>query len=144
MRIGPVALSRNPADRGAYPDGTRVLWRCRRGGQRSALDQARRYAAGFDDIFNAYDAIITPAAPGVAPKGLSSTGDAAFCTLWTLTGLPSVTLPLLAGTNGMPIGVQVIGDRGRDARLLRTATALVAMLSETQKGKKKRGSRRAS
>ena len=102
----------------------------------AALDQARRYAAGFQEIFNAFDAIITPPAAGVAPKGLSSTGDAAFCTLWTLTGLPALTLPLLVGTNGLPIGVQLIGARGRDARLLRSATALVAMLSQTEQNKK--------
>jgi Asp-tRNA(Asn)/Glu-tRNA(Gln) amidotransferase A subunit family amidase len=101
----------------------------------AALDQARHYAEGFDDIFNAFDAIITPAAPGVAPAGLESTGDAAFCTLWTLTGLPSVTLPLLAGASGLPIGVQLVGPRGRDARLLRTATALIGMLGEKQKRK---------
>ncbi|MET0537136.1 MAG: amidase [Xanthobacteraceae bacterium] len=108
----------------------------------AALDQAQRYAAGIADIFNAYDAIITPAAQGVAPKGLDSTGDPAFCTLWTLTGFPALNLPLLAGASGLPIGVQLVGDRGRDARLLRTATALIAMLSATQK--KKRGASRAS
>jgi Asp-tRNA(Asn)/Glu-tRNA(Gln) amidotransferase A subunit family amidase len=99
----------------------------------AALDQARRYATGFADIFNAFDAIITPAAPGVAPVGLESTGDAAFCTLWTLTGLPSVTLPLLAGATGLPMGVQLVGPHGRDARLLRTATALIGMLGEKPK-----------
>ena len=56
-----------------------------------------------------YDAIITPAAPGVAPKGLSATGDPAFCTLWTLTGLPALSLPLFAGESGLPIGVQLVG-----------------------------------
>src|SRR5260370_25601182 len=44
-----------------------------------ALAKAQRYAAGLTDIFDAYDAIVTPAAPGVAPKGLGSTGDPAFC-----------------------------------------------------------------
>jgi Asp-tRNA(Asn)/Glu-tRNA(Gln) amidotransferase A subunit family amidase len=35
--------------------------------------------------------------------------------------VPAVTLPLLAGPNGLPVGVQVVGRRGEDARLLRTA-----------------------
>ncbi len=100
-----------------------------------ALDQAKHYAAGLADIFNTYDAIITPAAPGVAPKGLGSTGDPAFCTLWTLTGLPALSLPLLAGESGLPIGVQLVGPRGRDARLLRTATALIETVDETKKRK---------
>jgi Asp-tRNA(Asn)/Glu-tRNA(Gln) amidotransferase A subunit family amidase len=96
-----------------------------------ALDKAQRYAAGLADIFDAYDAILTPAAPGVAPKGLDATGDPAFCTLWTLTGLPALSLPLFAGEDGLPIGAQLIGPPGRDGRLLRTATALVEMLANT-------------
>jgi Asp-tRNA(Asn)/Glu-tRNA(Gln) amidotransferase A subunit family amidase len=98
-----------------------------------ALAKAERYAAGLTDIFDAYDAIVTPAAPGVAPKGLGSTGDPAFCTLWTLSGLPALSLPLFA-KDGLPIGAQLVGPLGRDGRLLRTATALIEMLRETKKG----------
>jgi Asp-tRNA(Asn)/Glu-tRNA(Gln) amidotransferase A subunit family amidase len=98
-------------------------------GYLDALDTASRYAASLAEIFDQYDAIITPAAPGVAPQGLSATGDPAFCTLWTLTGLPALSLPLLAGESGLPIGVQLVGGPGRDARLLRTATALIQMLA---------------
>jgi Asp-tRNA(Asn)/Glu-tRNA(Gln) amidotransferase A subunit family amidase len=101
-----------------------------------ALAKAPRYTAGFADIFDAYDAIVTPAAPGVAPRGLGSTGDPAFCTLWTLTGLPAVSLPLFAGADGLPIGAQLVGTLGRDGRLLRTATALIEMLRETKKGRR--------
>ena len=74
-------------------------------------------------------AIITPAAPGAAPRGLDATGDPAFNTLWTLLGLPAITLPLLADDDGLPIGVQLVGAPGDDARLLRTARALVERLS---------------
>jgi len=98
-----------------------------------ALDKASRYAASLAEIFDQYDAVITPAAPGIAPKGLSATGDPAFCTLWTLTGLPALSLPLLAGEGGLPIGVQLVGGPGRDARLLRTATALIEMLAPPKK-----------
>ena len=104
-----------------------------------ALAKAERYAAGLIDIFNAYDAIVTPAAPGVAPKGLGFTGDPAFCTLWTLSGLPALSLPLFAGEGGLPLGAQLVGPPGRDGRLLRTATALIEMLRETKKSR--RGSR---
>lgn len=72
-----------------------------------------------------YTAFITPSARGEAPKGLDTTGDPVFCTLWSLLGLPAVNLPLLAGKNGMPVGVQLIGARADDARLLRTANWLV-------------------
>ena len=89
----------------------------------AARDGALRYRAGLADILKDYDAILTPSSPGVAPKGIA-TGNPAFNTLWTLTGLPAVTLPLLKGEGGMPIGVQLIGAFGDDARLLRTANWL--------------------
>jgi Asp-tRNA(Asn)/Glu-tRNA(Gln) amidotransferase A subunit family amidase len=75
----------------------------------------------LDEIFKQYDAILTPATPGEAPLGLESTGSPVFCTAWTLLGTPAITLPLLQGANGMPIGVQLVGLRGNDGRLLRTA-----------------------
>jgi Asp-tRNA(Asn)/Glu-tRNA(Gln) amidotransferase A subunit family amidase len=79
-------------------------------------------AASLDELFmERYDAIITPAAPGVAPKGLGATGDPRFCSLWTLLGMPALSLPLMQGAGGLPLGVQLVGRRGFDARLLRTA-----------------------
>ena len=62
--------------------------------------------------------------------GLETTGDASFCSLWSLVGLPAVSLPLLAGPNGLPVGVQLVGPLGDDARLLRTARWLTRALSE--------------
>lgn len=84
---------------------------------------------GFNDIFEWNDAIITPATIGVAPAGLGSTGSPTFCTIWTLCGMPAVTLPLMQGENGMPLGVQLVGPRGDDARLLRTARWLISELT---------------
>ncbi|QJF51749.1 amidase [Roseobacter ponti] len=75
----------------------------------------------FADFFTDYDAIIAPAAAGEAPKFGEGTGDPIFCTLWTLAGLPSVTMPMLVGDTGLPIGVQLIGAVEKDDRLLRTA-----------------------
>jgi len=109
----------------------------------AALAKAERYAPGLGEIFDAYDAILTPAAPGVAPKGLASTGDPAFCTFWTLTGLPAVSLPLLAGEGGLPLGVQLVGPAGRDGRLLRTATALIEMLRGTKKDARRSRAKRS-
>ncbi|HEX7052466.1 MAG TPA: amidase [Burkholderiales bacterium] len=80
---------------------------------------------GFGEIFQRCDAILTPSAPGTAPKGLHSTGDPSFCTLWTLCGMPALNLPVMQGENGLPLGVQLVGPRGGDARLLRTAKWLV-------------------
>ena len=86
--------------------------------------------AGFGEIFTRYDAILTPAAPGPAPKGLDATGDPSFCTLWTLLGTPALNLPLMRGLNGLPLGVQLVAQRGDDARLLRTARWLAAKLEQ--------------
>jgi len=90
-----------------------------------ALAQVPRLEAGFSSLFDEFDAILTPSAPGTAPAGLDSTGDPAFATLWTLCGMPAITLPLFTGANGLPIGVQLVGPRGGDARLLRTAQWLL-------------------
>jgi len=98
----------------------------------SALDWRNVLQQGLDEIFNRYDAIVTPAAPGEAPVGLNTTGNPAFCVLWTLTGLPAVTLPLLQGRDGMPIGVQLVGRLGYDGRLLRTARWLTAKIRDSE------------
>jgi Asp-tRNA(Asn)/Glu-tRNA(Gln) amidotransferase A subunit family amidase len=103
----------------------------------AALAKPAQYRAVIVDLFDQYDAIITPAAPGVAPDGLNATGDPTFCTLWTLTGLPAVSLPLFAGANGLPLAAQLIGAPGRDARLLRTATALIAALTDKEKPRRR-------
>ena len=90
----------------------------------AAVDWIEVLNAGLDEIFQRYDAILTPAAPGAAPRGQGSTGNPAFCTLWTLCGTPAITLPLLNDKNGLPVGVQLVGRRGEDAKLMRTAAWL--------------------
>lgn len=81
----------------------------------------------LDSIFDEYDAVLTPAAPGEAPS-IETTGSPVFCSIWTYLGVPAITLPLLSSEAGLPIGVQLVGRRGNDARLLRTAQALVTIL----------------
>jgi Asp-tRNA(Asn)/Glu-tRNA(Gln) amidotransferase A subunit family amidase len=84
----------------------------------------------FDELFRErYDAILTPPALGTAPKGLGATGDPVFCVLWTLLGMPAITLPLMQGANGLPLGVQLVGRKGYDARLMRTARWLEKKVS---------------
>ena len=95
----------------------------------AALDGRRVLRAGLGEIFRRFDAILCPATPTPAPEGLGSTGSAIFNGLWTLVGAPAVTLPLLQAANGLPIGVQVVGAPGDDARLLRTARWLAGRLA---------------
>jgi Asp-tRNA(Asn)/Glu-tRNA(Gln) amidotransferase A subunit family amidase len=104
-----------------------------RGREVRALDHQRALrriaptVASLDELFmQRYDAILTPPALGTAPKGLGATGDPVFCSLWTLLGMPAITLPLMQGENGLPLGVQLVGRKGFDARLLRTARWLEA------------------
>ena len=78
-----------------------------------------------DLLTNRYDVLISPAAVGEAPQGLTLTGDPIFSRVWTLMGLPSITLPLFQGSSGLPVGVQLVAARGRDAYLLSVADALM-------------------
>jgi len=95
---------------------------------RRALDLVEPINDLLDGIFDAFDAIVTPAATGEAPLTLEATGSPVFCTTWSYLGTPAITLPLLQGPAGMPLGVQLVGRRGGDARLLRTARWLAATL----------------
>lgn len=84
----------------------------------------------FEPFFHDYDAIVTPSAIGEAPVIEQGTGDPICCTLWTLCGLPSLSMPLLSGNKDLPIGVQLIGARNHDDRLFRTARWLIQHLRE--------------
>ncbi|MFC4235581.1 amidase [Thalassospira xianhensis] len=98
----------------------------------AALDWRDLYNVALDEVFQRCDVIITPAAPGPAPGSLDTTGNAIFNGLWTLCGTPAITLPLLWAENGLPMGVQLVGRRGDDARLLRTARWLVEFVTNSE------------
>lgn len=86
----------------------------------AALSARDALTTELADLLTGYDAVLTPSAPGEAPA-VDTTGDPAFNTIWSLLGMPAVTLPLFAGASGLPIGVQLVAARNDDARLLRTA-----------------------
>ena len=65
--------------------------------------------------------LLTLSAPGAAPKGLGSTGDARYNRLWTLMGVPCVNVPTFIADGGLPVGVQVIAKYGADAEALAAA-----------------------
>lgn len=96
----------------------------------AARELAARLRDALSPIFDRCDALLCPAAPSSAPKGLSSTGSAIFNGVWTFCGLPAVTLPLFLDADGMPMGLQLVGRPGDDARLLRTARWLVNFTAE--------------
>jgi Asp-tRNA(Asn)/Glu-tRNA(Gln) amidotransferase A subunit family amidase len=91
------------------------------GDYRRAIECRAMISEAFDAVFERFDVLLTPATLGTAPLGLEATGDPVMCTLWSFTGQPAITLPLLHGADGLPLGVQLVGRRGGDAGLLRAA-----------------------
>jgi Asp-tRNA(Asn)/Glu-tRNA(Gln) amidotransferase A subunit family amidase len=69
-------------------------------------------------LFERFDVLLAPSAIGQAPAGLEATGDPVFCRGWTLLGLPSVHLPFTTGSQGLPLGLQLVAAHGQDHRLL--------------------------
>ena len=88
---------------------------------RTAWRRAEEARAAANDWASGFDAILTLPAPGQAPKGLGSTGSAVFNALWTVLYMPCVTLPAGAGPDGLPVGIQLVGRRHEDAKLLDVA-----------------------
>lgn len=95
-----------------------------------ALKAREELYRSIEEVIKHQGPILTPAAPGPAPKGLETTGSPVFCAFWTFLGVPAVSLPLLE-VDGLPMGVQLVGARRDDGRLLRTAQWLVQHVSET-------------
>jgi amidase len=95
----------------------------------AARAEAAAARAGLAGFFGPYDAVLTPAAPGEAPAGLGYTGDPVFNRMWTLLGTPCVTLPAHRGDRGLPVGVQLVGRIGDDARLMSCAIFLEQALA---------------
>jgi Asp-tRNA(Asn)/Glu-tRNA(Gln) amidotransferase A subunit family amidase len=85
---------------------------------------ADRLTALAAALFHDHDALITLSAPGEATRLEEGPGSGAMSMPWSLCGLPTLSLPLLRGMNGMPIGVQLAGCQGDDRNLLRVAAWL--------------------
>jgi Asp-tRNA(Asn)/Glu-tRNA(Gln) amidotransferase A subunit family amidase len=86
-----------------------------------------RLIASFNEWAAPYDAILTVPATGEAP-GVETTGDPRFCSRWTFVGAPALALPTGLGPSGLPLGLQLVGARGSDRRLLAAAAWAEALL----------------
>jgi Asp-tRNA(Asn)/Glu-tRNA(Gln) amidotransferase A subunit family amidase len=86
----------------------------------AARRTSKRARQVFAELMADYDVILTPSAPGAAPKGFATTGNAMFNRLWTLLGPPCINVPgLFEGE--LPLGVQIVGRFGRDRAALEAA-----------------------
>ena len=86
-----------------------------------ALDRQRKLAALFESAMSDRDALLCLSAADEAPKGLEAIDSPDNSLIWTLCGAPAISLPLLKGENGLPIGVQLVARRYNDYLLLRFA-----------------------
>jgi Asp-tRNA(Asn)/Glu-tRNA(Gln) amidotransferase A subunit family amidase len=115
--------------RASYPEGlSEMLRKALEEGDRISTSEYERAMRkrevlhrDFSRLLDDYDAVVTPPAAGEAPASLDSTGDPTFCTIWTLLGVPAVTVPTGLGSRAMPLGLQVIGNQGESNHLLATA-----------------------
>jgi Asp-tRNA(Asn)/Glu-tRNA(Gln) amidotransferase A subunit family amidase len=96
---------------------------------RRTASQARRSLA---DLMTDIDVILSPSAPGAAPKGLTSTGSSTFNRLWTLMGTPCVSVPGHVDLAGLPLGMQVIGKFGSDRATLEAALFIESVLPSNE------------
>ncbi|MDB4223874.1 amidase [Granulosicoccus sp.] len=86
----------------------------------------------FETFFHDYDGILNPSAPDIAPLYGDGTGDSICCVVWTLCGLPCISMPLLTGNDDMPLGIQLIGAHGKDDHMMRTAQWLLTALNKAK------------
>lgn len=83
--------------------------------------RAERARQRVAQLFEGIDALLYPAADGEAELGLANSGSPRYGALWTLAHLPCLALPIGRGPAGMPLGAQLVGAHGDDARLLAIA-----------------------
>ena len=87
-----------------------------------ARKRVKRARNACRDLFSDIDVILLPSATGVAPKGNETTGSSVFNRFWTMMGTPSINVPgLYCNQTHLPLGMQLIGRFGADAKLLQAA-----------------------
>lgn len=116
-RLGPDFVARAENGRGITP--AQLV---------AAHDLAASCRREFDAMFGAFDAVLAPAAPGEAPEGLHTTGSQIFNAMWTLLHVPCLAVPCTHGPKGLPVGIQLMGPRFGDARLMKIAAALAPVI----------------
>src|SRR5690606_7807711 len=91
-------------------------------------DLRRRFA----ETTAPYAAVLTPAATGEAPRGLSDTGNPLFSKPFTVLYGPSISVPCIKGPAGLPVGIQVASRQGDDEGALAVAEWIEAAIARTK------------
>lgn len=114
--------------RDALPPKLRAYLDAARATTPEQYDEARRLSRRGRDAARAFfaevDVVVSYAAPGEAPDTLGSTGDSRFNRLWTLLGVPCVTVPLTRGPRGLPATIQIIAGFSNDHHVIAVAKGL--------------------
>jgi Asp-tRNA(Asn)/Glu-tRNA(Gln) amidotransferase A subunit family amidase len=97
----------------------------------AAYDLAAQCRRDFDGMFgSSLDVVLTPPSPGEAPEGYDSTGNPVFNALWTLLHVPCLGIPVGKSPRGLPLGIQLVGPRFADSRLIAIAQACAPVIHE--------------
>lgn len=81
----------------------------------------RQLRLRVDELLQGFDALLLPTASHVAPD-LSTTGDTSFQAIWTMLGLPAITLPSGLNAERLPFGTQLVGRAWDESTLLSAAS----------------------
>ncbi len=115
-----------------YPPKMRLLIEFGQTVAREQLEEItshrKRTNAALDDLLDEWDVVMSPSAPGAAPRGIDATGDPRMNLIWTYTGLPTLTLPTALDGQGLPLGIQLTGARMQDTELLAASVAVETAL----------------
>jgi Asp-tRNA(Asn)/Glu-tRNA(Gln) amidotransferase A subunit family amidase len=95
----------------------------------AAREVLTRSRALLKDVFLEFDVLLTASSPGEAPRGFASTGESIFNRMWTALHVPCVSVPVFSGPAGLPMGAQVVGPFGQDARTLACAQWIMHALT---------------
>lgn len=95
---------------------------------RQIEDHRRHMIAKVDALFDSFDLLISPSAPGAAPQGLGWSGDPRMNLMWTYTGNPTLTLPVALSQKGLPLGIHLVASTARDAAMLAAGVAFEPVL----------------
>jgi Asp-tRNA(Asn)/Glu-tRNA(Gln) amidotransferase A subunit family amidase len=115
--IHPEFVLTATGKRGVTPETLRAAY--------TLADDCRRQ---IDALFSGFDVVLAPASAGEAPEGLHTVGDWIFNGFWTLLHTPCLGIPATKGPKGLPVGVQLVGPRMSDAKLLAIAGALAPVI----------------